>query len=84
MPQNDKKILIKIPKNNIFLLFSGDCHCYFRPEWIGQYLLQIPPSNAESLDAQTLSKIEIEDDNIPILGECYSNNKNGNYLLIER
>ena len=58
-------------------------HCYFNPEWVGEYVLQIPPG-VPGVNVQIpQSRLSIGLDSIPILGECYQRRGN-NFLLIER
>ena len=60
-------------------------HCYFNPEWVGEYVLQIPPGgSATGVNVQIpQSRLSIGLDSIPIFGECYQRRGN-NFLLIER
>ncbi len=68
--------------------FTGNAHCYFHPDWIGNYVLNIP--HLRALDVQisepapvSLSKLSIEATAIPILGDCHRRVQR-NFLLIER
>ena len=69
-------------------LFTGSAsqhHCYFNPEWVGEYVVQIPPGvGATGANVQIpLSRLSIGLESIPIFGQCYQRRGN-NFLLIER